>query len=71
MGRAAYVPGSAGSSVLGSLSAPIRWILVLSHSADGDIEASRGDVVYPKSLSWEVAELGLECRSVQLQSLCL
>lgn len=44
---------------------------VLSHSADGDPEARVGKALYPKSLSGEGAELVLEYRFVQVQSLCL
>lgn len=55
----------------GSLSPPMMWVLVPSHSADGDTEACGVHAVYPKSLSWEMAKLDLEHRSIQLQSLCL
>lgn len=44
--------------VLSSLSLPVRWILVLSHSADGDTEASRGDAVYPKTIKLGGSKVG-------------
>lgn len=43
---------------LSSLSLPVRWILVLSHSADGDTEASGGDAVYPKTLKLGGSRVG-------------
>lgn len=41
------------------------------HFTDGEMEAQTGRVTYSKSLSWQMAELGLGTTSASFQSPCL